>query len=538
MFDRRLRFAALCTGLIVLWAFSVSAAAMPRGPFARPMPARPAPGDPPGVHTRTRSYAMYCTTNGSGGVTSGGASNVAGGANSGVLSGQQNQTCNQLSVIVGGDTNLIENGGGTNDAEDSFIGAGDLNFINSYKSGIGAGNANSVTGTNAFVAAGNINDIAANHDFIGAGDFNMVGGSGSAIVAGGYEYFLNNGTPFGNQVTGVDAFIGAGDLNLVSGSGSVIGGGDYLYAQSNLSGGSNVGGYDSFLGAGDQNTIAADESFIGSGLQNDVTSNATYGAIGAGTKNEIDGTESFIGAGYNNKISSSSPYSSILGGGHNSVGAQYASIIGGYGNTANGQYGIVAGGNGDLANGLLSFAAGYHASATHNGSFVWSDYVSGSAAVADTAIDQFLVRASGGVFLYSNEAASTGVELAPGSGTWASLSDRNAKADIVPLDDASVLAKVATLPISVWRYKSEAGVRHAGPMAQDFYAAFGIGEDDRHITSLDEDGVALAAVKAVNAKLNRENRWLRAGEERDHAQIVALQTDMLRIEAAVRAAKR
>jgi len=37
-------------------------------------------------------------------------------------------------------------------------------------------------------------------------------------------------------------------------------------------------------------------------------------------------------------------------------------------------------------------------------------------------------------------------------------------------------------------------------MAQDFYAAFGVGADDRHITSIDEDGVALAAVKALAAR--------------------------------------
>ncbi len=48
-------------------------------------------------------------------------------------------------------------------------------------------------------------------------------------------------------------------------------------------------------------------------------------------------------------------------------------------------------------------------------------------------------------------------------------------------------------------------------MAQDFYAAFGVGEDDRHITSIDEDGVALAAIKA-----------LRSNEIRLHSENVAL----------------
>jgi hypothetical protein len=39
-------------------------------------------------------------------------------------------------------------------------------------------------------------------------------------------------------------------------------------------------------------------------------------------------------------------------------------------------------------------------------------------------------------------------------------------------------------------------------MAQDFYAAFGVGEDDKHITSIDEDGVALAAIKALHARVS------------------------------------
>jgi hypothetical protein len=100
----------------------------------------------------------------------------------------------------------------------------------------------------------------------------------------------------------------------------------------------------------------------------------------------------------------------------------------------------------------------------------------------------------------------------PGSGAWANLSDRNAKTDIAPLDDASILAKVARLPVSSWQFTSERGVRHMGPMAQDFYAAFGVGTDDRHITSIDEDGVALAAIKALHAKiagLHVENATLR-----------------------------
>lgn len=40
-------------------------------------------------------------------------------------------------------------------------------------------------------------------------------------------------------------------------------------------------------------------------------------------------------------------------------------------------------------------------------------------------------------------------------------------------------------------------MRHIGPTAQDFYAAFGVGEDEQHISMVDADGVALAAIQAL-----------------------------------------
>jgi hypothetical protein len=144
---------------------------------------------------------------------------------------------------------------------------------------------------------------------------------------------------------------------------------------------------------------------------------------------------------------------------------------------------------------------------------VWSDGSDGDTILTSSRSYQFLARASGGFTLYTNAASTVGAQLAAGSGTWASLSDRNVKTNIVPLDDEAILGKVAALPISRWSYKSEHGVRHVGPMAQDFYAAFKVGEDDKHITSIDEDGVALAAIKALhaeNAELRSQQRSLRA----------------------------
>ena len=66
------------------------------------------------------------------------------------------------------------------------------------------------------------------------------------------------------------------------------------------------------------------------------------------------------------------------------------------------------------------------------------------------------------------------------------------------MNGADVLAKIAGMPIREWNYKAQdAAVRHVGPTAQDFHAAFGLGEDPLRISTIDADGIALAAVKAL-----------------------------------------
>jgi trimeric autotransporter adhesin len=410
---------------------------------------------------RHRAYAVAPTTCSTTGPDSfrgvSFANNIASGSDSAVLGGTNNSACDDFTGIGAGAYNSVAY---NDEAQYSFIGGGANNVIVQEDAGIGSGFANEVTGSNGYV---------------GAGVYGLASGNGSFVGAGGEEYFdagASSAAGTGNIAGGDDSFVGAGDLNqiAVTGKGSFIGGGDYAYAATHATtAGNQISGTDSFVGAGDQNVV--------------------------------NGNEAFIGSGDINTISSAASYATILGGNRNDVTGEYASILGGFGNSASGAYAIVAGGDADSAAGTLSFAGGYHADAAHNGSFVWSDYSSGSAMLKDTAVNQFVVRASGGTHVYSNEAATSGVELAPGESTWESLSDRGAKTGIVPLDDDAVLAKVAALPISRWSYKSDRGVQHVGPMAQDFYAAFGTGVDDRHITSIDEDGVALAAIKALQSRL-------------------------------------
>jgi hypothetical protein len=78
------------------------------------------------------------------------------------------------------------------------------------------------------------------------------------------------------------------------------------------------------------------------------------------------------------------------------------------------------------------------------------------------------------------------------------ISDRTAKANFGTVDPADMLKRVRSLPITTWNYHSDdPSVRHIGPMAQDFAAAFGVGGNDRTIHPMDGQGVALAAIQGL-----------------------------------------
>ncbi|MEM7456010.1 MAG: tail fiber domain-containing protein [Planctomycetota bacterium] len=91
-------------------------------------------------------------------------------------------------------------------------------------------------------------------------------------------------------------------------------------------------------------------------------------------------------------------------------------------------------------------------------------------------------------------------------------SDRNQKEQFEDIDTARILESVVELPITSWSYKDDDSVRHIGPMSQDFHDAFQLGEDDRVISAIDADGIALAAIQelaARNADLESEVDELR-----------------------------
>ena len=182
---------------------------------------------------------------------------------------------------------------------------------------------------------------------------------------------------------------------------------------------------------------------------------------------------------------------------------------------ATGNGATVAGGESNQATGAFSFAAGLNARAKNDGSFVWSDD-STSLPFSSTKDNQFAVRALGGVMfataVNSTGAMQTGCEIdifgnLACTGGISTSSDRAMKAGFEPVAASDVLKRVAALPLTSWTFKGQT-VRHIGPMAQDFYAAFKVGADDKHISTTDAQGVALAAIQGLYQKLEAKDAQL------------------------------
>lgn len=182
---------------------------------------------------------------------------------------------------------------------------------------------------------------------------------------------------------------------------------------------------------------------------------------------------------------------------------------------------MVPGGQNNVAQGTDGFAARLCAYALHDGAFVWGDQTGCGALfeVRSTAANQFIARATGGVTFISgvssNGQITSGVGLAPGSGSWSSLSDRASKDSFAPVDGQALLSALASVPVMSWHYRAQpASVRHLGPTAQDFRAAFGLGGDEQHISTVDADGVALAAVQALYRLLQEKEIQIHQLEQR------------------------
>ncbi len=211
-------------------------------------------------------------------------------------------------------------------------------------------------------------------------------------------------------------------------------------------------------------------------------------------------------------------FGTVSGGEWNTVTGTHSTVGGGYLNGAIGSFAIAPGGRENLAQGDFSFAAGRKARAQNLGCFVWGD--STDAFIDCINDNRWMARASGGVYFYTNSTLTSGAYVSAGGSGWNTISDRNLKENFASVDGKTILARLSEVPISTWNYKSQdSSIRHMGPVSQDFVAAFGLGESEKHINTIDLDGVALAAiqglfqiVKEKEAEIERiakENRELR-----------------------------
>jgi hypothetical protein len=305
---------------------------------------------------------------------------------------------------------------------------------------------------------------------------------------------------------------------------AVVGGGI-----SNLIG---AGDFECSIGGGNGNSIDinANDSTIGGGASNYIGPSANSSTIAGGVTNSIENGayESAISGGNGNIIDTNASDASVAGGYFNTVSAPSAAVSGGEFNTAGGYASAVPGGTGNFAGGQYSFAAGAGANATNDGAFVWADSLDYT--FSSSAGNEFSARATGGVRFVSAVDSSgnptAGVALAAGGGSWSSLSDRNSKENFAAVDAQDILKRLCAIPVSTWNYKSQApATRHIGPMAQDFARAFEVGEDTRHITGIDADGVALAAIQGLNEKL--EKALLEKNAELERVNEKAAKVDVL-----------
>ena len=94
-------------------------------------------------------------------------------------------------------------------------------------------------------------------------------------------------------------------------------------------------------------------------------------------------------------------------------------------------------------------------------------------------------------------------------------SSRSLKSADGAVDAEALLAAVQNLPVETWRYKVETGLEtkpHIGPYAEDFQAAFGVG-DGVTINPVDAMGICLAAIQALTRKVEMLEEELKKARE-------------------------
>lgn len=312
--------------------------------------------------------------------------------------------------------------GGNLPASPSFSGTVTANSISgngANVTNVNAATLNGLTAANFWQTNGNAGANPTNGAFIGTTDnlpleFKVSGqrvlriepktkppGSTPAAPNVILGYFGNgvSNNPFAATILGGGV---SGEPNIVSGSyGTVVGGSANTAAQNALAMGHNAtasGAYS--VAIGDQALASASESFAMGNLVAATNSNAV--AFGIGT---TAGGAGSTAMGDHSRASGQD--STAMG--QNTVASGTVATAFGSGTIASNNF-STAMGNLTLAGGVASTAMGNRAQAIHDGTFVWSDY-STTTAFTSTSTNQFLVLATGGVGINTNNPGNAALNV-------------------------------------------------------------------------------------------------------------------------------
>ena len=507
-------------------------------------------------------YSGNATTNGVVGAAIGG----------GGRSGATNRVLDNYGTVSGGGNNLAGNTNGfPTDAAYASVGGGCNNSATAYGATVSGGCANEASGDAATVGGGYGSNASAGYSTVGGGYVNTVGREGVTIGGGYYNVGTGAQATVGggnsNTASGDYATVGGGALNVASGSRATVAGGRYNEASGDygsvvaggwgnqasgnyasvVAGGwfNAAGGVAATVAGGSTNAADGDYATVGGGQLNNASANCctvaggdgnassdVYATIAGGRANEASGAYATAGGGW---VNTAINFAATVGGGNsNTASGNYAVVAGGHMNTASGVRSMIPGGLANSAAGSYSFAAGRRAMADTDGAFVWAD--SNDFDFPSTGANSFNVRCTGGAqFVSAIDGAggyAEGVILFPGSSCWTCASDRNRKDNFKRVDTRALLKRLAAIPIQTWNWKAQdPSVRHIGAMAQDFHAAFGVGEDDKHIGTVDADGVALAAIQGLYDIVKEKDEEIEALRAEKDAEIGDLCARLERIEA-------
>jgi hypothetical protein len=399
------------------------------------------------------------------GTVSGGYANQAGNADG--------TTNNSAFATVGGGLRNTASG------PTSTVGGGNFNTASGPTSTVGGGGGNTASGTDSTVGGGYSNTASGRSSTVGGGYFNTASGTDSTVGGGG-----------GNTASGFRSTVGGGSDNCAGGSFSWAGGRRAKVRPAGDPGGGACSGLGSYPGGnGHEGTFVWADSqnanFVSTGPDQFLV--RAQGGMAINTNTPAPDTALTV----NGNVAINPPASLSFGRTTRQMLNLWENVYG---------FGVQP----------------YTLYARTGDFFAW--FRGGSH--SDTQYDP----GTGGELLMTlsppPQPPLPGMPPPPPPGplpvgvvraqAFNAVSDRAAKTAFAPVDVGRILAAVLQLPITSWSYRNEPTARHLGPVAQDFYQAFGLGDSDRTISTVDANGVALAAIQGLNAKLEAERDALQA----------------------------